>query len=38
MALLNSNFAAVATTGDWAAAVAAGEALAGSNLVESAQS
>ncbi|PMC62760.1 isochorismatase [Corynebacterium xerosis] len=38
MALLNSNFAAVATTGDWAAAVAAGEALVGSNLVESAQS
>lgn len=38
MALLNSNFAAVATAGDWAAAVAAGEALVGSNLVESAQS
>ena len=38
MALLNSNFAAVATAGDWAAAVAAGEALVGSNLVESARS
>lgn len=36
MALLNSNWAAVATTGDWADAVEAGSALAGDNLIESA--
>jgi nicotinamidase-related amidase len=36
MVLLQSNFAAVATTDDWVAAVRAGEALATSNLVVSA--
>ena len=36
MALLHSNFAAVATTGAWVAAVADGVALPGGNLVESA--
>ena len=36
MTLLNSNFAAVGTTGDWAAAVSAGAALPGSNLIVSA--
>lgn len=36
MTLLNSNWAAVATTGDWIAAVRAGTTLSGSNLAESA--
>lgn len=36
MTLLNSNFASVADTATWLAAVKAGEALEGSNLVASA--
>jgi hypothetical protein len=36
MALLNSNWAAVATTSAWTKAVKSEEALAGDNLVESA--
>ncbi|MGO1884856.1 MAG: cysteine hydrolase family protein [Citricoccus sp.] len=36
MALLNSNWAAVATTGDWTEAVRSGQSLAGDNLIESA--
>lgn len=36
MTLLNSNWAAVATTQDWTAALEAGTALSGGNLVESA--